>query len=149
MFAPYLAGGEQGALWDPTLRGAVSGLTLRHTASDLARAFMEGVCFEIRRCLEVLSESTPIRHVVVSGHLTDHPSSLQMLADILGYPVAEVRDQSPAAIGAALLARRILQKGAAEGRRGAALEITRPDPQAADAYRALYAAYLVRAAKCA
>jgi hypothetical protein len=48
-----------------------------------------------------------------------------------------------------LLARRILQKGAAEGRRGAALEITRPDPQAADAYRALYAAYLVRAAKCA
>jgi xylulokinase len=104
VFAPYLAGGEQGALWDPTLRGAVSGLTLRHTASDLARAFMEGVCFEIRRCLEVLAESTPIRHVVVSGHLTDHASSLQMLADILGRPVQiyPAAAESPAALGAAL-----------------------------------------------
>ena len=57
-FAPHLAGGEQGALWDASLRGSVHGLTLQHGAGDLARAFLEGVCFEIRRCVEVLAETS-------------------------------------------------------------------------------------------
>ena len=143
VFAPYLAGGEQGALWDPTLRGAVSGLTLRHTASDLARAFMEGVCFEIRRCLEVLAESTPIRRVVVSGHLTDHPSSLQMLADILGRPVQiyPAAAESPAALGAALGAfQRTAQSQPARLERSRSATVM--PGRDTEEYRRLYEAYL-------
>lgn len=101
-FTPYLAGGEQGALWDPTLRGALRGLTLRHTSSDIARAFLEGVCYEIRRCLEVLAESVPVRDVVVSGHVVERPASLQLLADVLRQPLRPCLPASPAALGAAL-----------------------------------------------
>jgi xylulokinase len=102
VFTPYLAGGEQGALWNPRLRGSIWGLTLQHSASDLARAFLEGVGFEIRRCLEVLAESSPVQNVVVAGHLTQRPTSLRMLADILNRPVQAYCGESPAALGAAL-----------------------------------------------
>jgi sugar (pentulose or hexulose) kinase len=107
-FAPYLAGGEQGALWNPNLRGAVQGLTLHSGRSDLARAFMEGVGFEIRRCIEVLAETEPVAEVVLAGHLAQVPFALQMLADILARPVQPFPPLSPAAVGAALGALRAL-----------------------------------------
>src|SRR6202521_1030685 len=103
IFAPYLGGGgEQGALWDPTLRGMLRGLTLRHTSSDIARAFLEGVAFAIRRCVDVLAETAPLRGVVVAGHFTEHQTSLQMLADILHRAVRPFPPVSPAALGAAV-----------------------------------------------
>ena len=100
-FAPYLAGGEQGALWDPTLRGVLGGLTLQHGPRDIARAFLEGVYFEIRRCLDVLAESAPVRGLVVTGGIVEHAASLQMLADVLDQPVLPARAVSTAAEGAA------------------------------------------------
>jgi xylulokinase len=102
VFTPYLAGGEQGALWNPNLRGSISGLTLQHTGSDLARAFLEGVGFEIRRCLDVLAETSPVQKVMIAGRLTEQDPSLQMLADILNRPVHAYSGESPAALGAAL-----------------------------------------------
>ncbi len=107
-FAPYLAGGEQGALWNPSLRAAVQGLTLDTGRSDLARAFMEGVGFEIRRCIEVLAETEAVAEVVLAGHITEMPFALQMLADILARPVQPFPSVSPAALGAALGALRAL-----------------------------------------
>jgi sugar (pentulose or hexulose) kinase len=105
VFTPYLGGGEQGALWDPTLTGRVEGLTVRHGAADIARAFLEGVCFEVRRCLQVLEETARLDSVLVAGNLVDQPATLQLLADVLGRPVTPVRGVSPAATGAALIAR--------------------------------------------
>jgi sugar (pentulose or hexulose) kinase len=110
-FAPYLAGGEQGALWNPHLRAAVQGLTLDTARSDLARAFMEGVGFEIRRCIEVLAETEAVAEVVLAGHITAVPFALQMLADILARPVQPFAQVSPAALGAALGALRALDPG--------------------------------------
>jgi xylulokinase len=107
-FAPYLAGGEQGVLWNPHLRGAVQGLTLHTDRSDLARAFMEGVGFEIRRCIEVLAETETVVEVVLAGHLTEMPFALQMLTDILARPVQPFPPVSAAALGAALGALRAL-----------------------------------------
>jgi sugar (pentulose or hexulose) kinase len=103
-FAPYLAGGEQGALWDPSLSGVLQGLRLHHGAGDIARAFLEGVQFEIRRCLEVLAETRPIGRILLAGHMAERKPSLQMLADILRRPVEPFAFLSPAALGAALLA---------------------------------------------
>ena len=100
-FMPYLANGEQGALWDPTLRGAICGLKLQHSARDIARAFLEGTCYEIRRCVDVLAETTPIRGIVVSGHIIEHRSSLQILADVLQQPLQPYLAASAAATGAA------------------------------------------------
>jgi xylulokinase len=148
-FPPYLAGGEQGALWNPRLQGALFGLNLRHSQSDIARAFLEGVFFEARRCVEVLAETTPIHSVRVSGALVGNSSSMQMLADILDRPVAGVTDQSPAAIGAARLARRIVGEGGAHERQAAPpLPLSTPHRNTAVAYAALYREYVARAALC-
>ncbi|MBS0418387.1 MAG: hypothetical protein JSR66_11790 [Proteobacteria bacterium] len=137
VFTPYLAGGEQGALWNSALRGSISGLTLQHDANDLARAFLEGVCFEIRRCLEVLADTTPIRSVVVAGHLTEQPASLQMLADILGRPVQTYLGDSPAALGAALGALQLIG-------RAAPVRAHSPPVLPREDYGALFANYLAK-----
>jgi sugar (pentulose or hexulose) kinase len=85
------------------LRGALYGLTLSHTASDIARAFFEGVLFEIRRCIDVLSETSPLRHVVLAGHATVSREMIGMAADMLGRSVQAYEHRSPAALGAARL----------------------------------------------
>lgn len=103
-FSPYLAGGEQGALWNHNLRGVLHGITVQHSANDIARAYLEGVHFEIRRCIDILAETGPARRIAVAGNAAGQPDTLQMLADILGRPVTACRHLSPAAIGAALLA---------------------------------------------
>ena len=148
-FAPYLAGGEQGALWNPRLQGAIYGLNLRHSRSDLARAFLEGVFYEVRRCVDVLAETTPVESLRVSGNIVHSPSSTQMLADILDRVVVAVPDKSPAAIGAALLARSMPNGAVA---RWLAILVdaatTRPNRPAAQEYGALYREYVARAARC-
>jgi xylulokinase len=144
IFTPYLGGGEQGALWDPTLRGMLRGLTLRHTSSDIARAFLEGVAFEIRRCIEVLAETAPLREVVVAGHLTEHQTSLEMLADILHRPVRRFPPVSPAALGAALGALQVLA-ATLHPRRADASSPPKVLPRdQSQVYHRLYASYLAQ-----
>jgi xylulokinase len=147
-FPPYLAGGEQGALWNPRLRGALFGLGLRHSRADIARSFLEGVFFEIKRCIEVLAETAPIDAVMISGNLVHSPSSTQMLADILNRAVGAVPDKSPAAVGAAILARCIAGVEARLDRHTRSRPLTRPDESSAKAYAGLYQQYLARAALC-
>ncbi|MFZ1052549.1 MAG: FGGY-family carbohydrate kinase [Candidatus Sulfotelmatobacter sp.] len=103
LFAPFLAGGEQGILWNPSLRGTISGLTLTHDGAKIARALLEGMCFEIRRCLEVLEEEAPLSSTRLAGWMAEIPQQSQLLADILGQPVDAFRLSSASAVGAALL----------------------------------------------
>lgn len=149
-FTPYLAGGEQGALWNPKLRSAISGLGLQHSSADIARAFLEGVFFEIRRCIEVLAETAPVDSVIVSGNITRSTSSTQMLADILQRPVSGFLEVSPAAIGAALKAREmtgvavrpIAAQARVAGFSRAGAGVT------SAAYEAIYLRYLSQSALC-
>jgi sugar (pentulose or hexulose) kinase len=106
-FLPYLAPGEQGALWDPRLAGTVFGLALHHDAVDLARGLQSGVVLESRRCIEVLSSITAERGPVhVGGGGAIQPGLAQELAAACHRPVrpgaAVTGDYS--AIGAARLA---------------------------------------------
>jgi xylulokinase len=103
LFAPFLGGGEQGVLWNPHLRGTLIGLTLGHNGAKIARALLEGMSFEIRRCLEVFEEEVPLSFVRVTGWIANIPQELQLLADIIGRPLHAFRMDSAAAIGATLL----------------------------------------------
>jgi xylulokinase len=104
LFAPYLAGGEQGVLWNPDLRGTLIGLTVAHDAAKIARALIEGMCFEIRRCLEVLEEgSHRPSHIHLAGWMAEIPQESQLLADITGRSVRTFALSSPSAVGAALI----------------------------------------------
>jgi xylulokinase len=135
LFAPYLAGGEQGALWDPALRGVLHGLTVGSRPGDIARAFLEGTWFEVRRCLAVLGEQAPVANVRLSGHAAGNPFLLALAADILGRPVSPWTGASAAALGAALLADPGLARP--EDQAGT----VGPGPGAA-AYDAIYRRYL-------
>ena len=107
LFAPFLCGGEQGILWNPSLRGTISGLTLSHDGAQIARALLEGMCFEIRRCLDVFEEGAPLSFARLAGWMAETPQQSQLLADILGRPVHAFRLGSASAVGAALLSRLI------------------------------------------
>ena len=147
-FAPYLGGGEQGALWNPRLRGALLGLSLAHGRAEIARAYLEGVFFEVRRCVEVLAENGPIDALRVAGKIAESPAGLAMLCDILNRPVSVWAERSPAATGAARLARRLLRRRAQSARVQELSGTRTPDPSSAGIYESLYAEYLVRAATC-
>ena len=84
----------------PACKGALFGLNLRHSRADIARSFLEGAFFEIKRCIEVLAETVPIDAVMISGNLVHAPSSTQMLADILdravgASPISRLRPSAP------------------------------------------------------
>jgi xylulokinase len=106
------------------------------------------VFFEIKRCIEVLAETAPIDAVMVSGNLVNSPASTQMLADILQRAVGAVPDKSPAAVGAALLARRIAGVEVASDRHMRFRPLTQPNEATARVYAGLYRQYLARATLC-
>jgi sugar (pentulose or hexulose) kinase len=105
-FLPYLGFGEQGALWDASLRGTVHGLTLATGRGDLARALLEGVALEVRRCLEVLDEAgLPRGPMSIAGGAASSPAFAGMLAGATGRSVtAHDEGRWASARGAAIVA---------------------------------------------
>ncbi len=108
---PYLSPGEQGALWDPLLHGAITGLTLAHDRRHLARGLVNGILLESRRCLDVLDETAPFgRDLLVAGGSAAAESFRADLADATGRcviaPGGQGQDADFSARGAALLAAR-------------------------------------------
>jgi xylulokinase len=115
---PYLSPGEQGALWDPLLRGAVVGLDLSHGREHLARALVNGIILESRRCLAVLDETGGFgRAVEVAGGSAADPSFRADLADATRRLVSMPRDDDTdhSARGAALIAARATDGGWPDG----------------------------------
>jgi len=104
---PYLSPGEQGALWDPQLFGAVIGLHLGHGREHLARALLNGIVLESRRCLAVLDETCgPGGAIEAAGGSAADPSFRADLANATRRPVSMPRDDDTdhSARGAALIA---------------------------------------------
>jgi sugar (pentulose or hexulose) kinase len=106
-FLPYLSSGEQGALWDATLRGAIFGLTLAHRREDLARALLDAIAIESGRCLRVLEEAGFASHEIkASGSGSGSPMVWQIIADATGCSVTipPVNATMVSAFGASLIA---------------------------------------------
>jgi|SRR5579859_2219418 len=104
---PYFSPGEQGALWDPLLRGTLVGLALGHGRHHLARGLVNGIVLESRRCLSALDETGQSgRELQVAGSSAADPAFRADLADAtrrrVGMPGD--RDTEYSACGAALLA---------------------------------------------
>jgi sugar (pentulose or hexulose) kinase len=104
---PYLSPGEQGALWDPLLTGAIIGLDLSHGREHLARGLVNGIILESRRCLGVLEETCGFGGPVeVAGGSAADPAFRADLADAARRRVSMPRDDDTdhSARGAALIA---------------------------------------------
>jgi len=59
LFNPSLAGGSATEK-SPDIRGALLGLTLGHTRSDVLRAVLEGIALNLRQSLDVLAEMAEV-----------------------------------------------------------------------------------------
>jgi xylulokinase len=147
VFLPYLSG-ERTPRFDPSARGAWTGLGLDHSRAHLLRATLEGVAFALREGLEALEEAgTPVLEMGLAGGGTIREPWRNLLADVLCHPLRLLPDtvtSVASARGAALLA------GVASGvyrTVGDTLALA-PDPdrevqpgEASAGYEAVYARY--------
>jgi len=104
LFAPYLAG-ERTPYPDPDVRGAFTGLSLRHDRGALWRAMLEGVAFGLRDSLELLRGlgATPVAGRVSGGGARSE-LWLRIVASVLQLPLERTESEEGSAFGAALLA---------------------------------------------
>ena len=140
---PYLSPGEQGALWDPALRGAIAGLDLSHGREHLARALVNGIVLESRRCLAVLDETCGSGRVEMAGASAAHLSFWADLADAARRPVSMSGDAATgcSARGAALMAALAVDGDWPEGAFPAAEVAVEPDQARAGLWDELWAAH--------
>ena len=134
-FLPLLAG-ERSPGWEPSLRGAVSGLSLITTPVDLLRAALEGVAFRIASVCASLDGALGRSPDVVAsgGGLLHSPAWLQILADVLGRAVHVSAVDEVSARGAALLVLEALGQGRLEDQPAPVAHVVEPDPERHDAH---------------
>lgn len=101
IFHPYLYGSGQSA----AARGGLYGLAGWHGEGHILRALYEGVVFEHRRHIEVLTASgVAFNDAVMSGGGTRSPHWPQMMADCLGATITVSQSHETGALGAAIAA---------------------------------------------
>jgi len=102
---PFLAG-ERSPGWAGHARATIHGLTLATTPLDVLRAGLEAVAYRIALVFDLLRPllSGDPQVVASGGALLNSPAWLQIMADVLGRPVAASQIEQASARGAALLA---------------------------------------------
>lgn len=145
LLLPHFAG--SGTPWfDTASKGAILGLTFGTNKTDLAKAILEGLTFELRVNLDLLKEGqVAINELRAIGGGARSDLWLQLKADVTGVPVIMPRITEAACWGAALLA------GAGSGHFSSAaqaaeemLQLERrfePDPERMARYQTRYALY--------
>ena len=103
LFLPYLAG-ERTPHLDPDARGALVGLTLRHSLGHVARAVIEGVTFALAESLDLIAElGVDTDRVIATGGGARSDLWLRILATVLDRPVQRAAAEEGPAYGAAIL----------------------------------------------
>lgn len=135
----YVAPGEQGALWDPSLTGIIEGMTLHTNASDLARALLTSITLESARCIGVWDENSTTRGVIHVAGRGINPDALQELADATGRKTHScgLAETPHSAVGAALIVAAALGISPLPIHHTDALEMT-PRPEAAAMWNQLH-----------
>lgn len=101
-FFPYLLG--ERTLGAPESRGSFVGLSMSHGRPEMGRALIEGLCFEIRRALDVIIPASEIEQIRVTGGGASSALWNQIRADVYGHPVVTLTSVEGGIVGAALLA---------------------------------------------
>ena len=90
---------------DPTSRGVIRGLTLRHTPAHLFRAMMEGIAYGTGVILGRMErEGVSIKELVTCGGATKSDLWMQIHADVTGKTITIPEEQQAAVLGSAILA---------------------------------------------
>ena len=90
---------------DPLSRGAITGLSLHHTAAHLFRAMLEGIGFGTRAIIDRMTQAgSGAAEITAGGGATRSPLWLQIHADTSGLPVVVPEVADAPSLGAAILA---------------------------------------------
>lgn len=108
LFLPYLAG-ERAPLWDADARGSFIGLTPQTDTPTMAKAVLEGICFNLKTVLSMVSAVAGAPKVIhATGGFARSDLWKQMLCDILNVPIQLPDSFESSAFGAAVLAMQAL-----------------------------------------
>lgn len=100
---PHFAGAATPYM-DTGSKGAVIGLTAAHTVSDIYRACMEGVVYEMLLNMERLKESgLHFKRLHATGGGAKSEVWMQMKADVLNVPLTALRTADAGTVGSAML----------------------------------------------
>ena len=103
LYLPYLMG--ERLLGSPYARGVFFGLTPRTGIGAMMRAVMEGVCFELRRTLEIVERAgNQVTEVYTTGGGARSALWSQIKADIYQKPVVTLSASEGGVVGSAILA---------------------------------------------
>jgi len=101
---PHFVGSGTPTL-DSQSRGAIVGLTLHTTKSEISRALLDSNNYDLRLNMDTLrGVGIPIEEVRVIGGGSKSPVWLQLRADVLGKPISVPTTSEAASLGAAILA---------------------------------------------
>ncbi len=89
---------------DALARGAITGLTLKHTQAHVFRALIESICLGTRLIVDSFGEAFDARRIVVAGGATNSDFWLQVHADTLGVALELTEQPEAPALGSAILA---------------------------------------------
>jgi len=134
---PYMDGGS---------KGGIVGLTLEHTGSDVFKAIMEGVTYEMLLNIEILEEAgIRIDMLRATGGGASSKTWLQIKADILNRPIVSLGNCEAGTVGSVMLTG-VASGAFADLRSAGSLIIDEgetfyPDPARRDIYSGLYAKY--------
>ena len=104
IYLPYLMG-ERTPHMDPDCRGVFAGLAARHGTANLFRALIEGVCFSLRDCDELLKMlKIKAKGTYVCGGGAKSALWTGILADVLGRELFILDNPESGAKGVAILA---------------------------------------------
>lgn len=92
--------------FDTQTKGAILGLRLTTRRSEILRALLEGVAFEMKLNLDILNRSgIPVRELVATGGGAKSRKWLQLRADVLDTPISVAEVTEAGCMGVAMLAK--------------------------------------------
>lgn len=100
---PHFAGAGTPYM-DAGAKGVITGLTIEHSLSDLYKAVLEGIAYEMRVNVEALRQAgIEIHRLHATGGGAKSEKWLQIKADVLGLPIDSLGDSEAGIIGSILL----------------------------------------------
>jgi len=104
LFLPYMMG-ERSPIWNTNARGVFFGLSLTTSPEAMARAVLEGTAFALLHNIEIARASgISVDEIRSVGGGTKNALWNQIKADVLGIPVAILKESVGAPIGNAFIA---------------------------------------------
>jgi len=132
-------GGARAPWWRDAARGAFVGLGSSHDAADMARALVEAVAFEVRRCLAAVSRAGlgPPSSLALTGDPAALGPWSSVVCAVTGLPGVRRRLGLAASAGAAILTAAAVGKPLELDRLDPVADTVTPDAAAVAAYAGL------------